>query len=108
MHERFGSPRSISLRSVSDFVSPDWDVSEYLEPLDRRELTYVLLYEVLRDRGRYTGLDPPLSKAEQMFIVLAKNSFAEVTNALKLDIDDVESIWTNSGLAIIYMKHERG
>lgn len=106
MHYRFGAPKSITSRSVSDFLSPTWDVSKFLEELRPRELTCVLLYEMLRDRDRYTNLDPPLSKAEQMFIVLAKNTFAEVTNALKLDIDDVESVWTNSGLAIIYMNHE--
>lgn len=107
MHYRLGAPRSITLQTVSEYLSPTWDVSRFLNELRPRELTCVLLYEVLRDRERYIDLDPPLTKAEQMFIVLAKNSFAEVTNALKLDIDDVESIWSSSGLAIIYMNHER-
>ena len=106
MHFRFGAPRNLTAKSVSDFISPEWDVSEYIEELRPRELACVLLYEMLRDRERYAGADPPLSKAEQMFIVLAKNAFAKVTTELRMETESLEAIWTNSGLAIIYMNHE--
>lgn len=103
LSDRLGTPRDVTPESVARAVSPDFDVSEHLRDLTPVELTFLLLFESLRDRARYTNLDPPLNKAEQMFIATARRQLDRVTETLTLDIGQMESAWADSGLAAIYI-----
>lgn len=84
---------SITPQSVSRFINPEFDISEWLTPLTTDELVWMLVYDIVEFK-KYSTLK--LSTPEKMFLAAARNEFESITNTIEIKVD-LNELWKTSG-----------
>lgn len=84
---------SITPQSVSRFINPEFDISEWLTPLTTDELLWMLVYDIVEFK-KYSTLK--LSTPEKMFLASARNEFESITNTIEIRVD-LNELWKKSG-----------
>lgn len=84
---------SITPRSVSDFINPELDISEWISPLTTDELVWLLVYDIVENK-KYSAIQ--LTTSNKMFLAAARKEFENILKVIEINFD-LEELWKKSG-----------